>query len=95
MQNLKRVDVDSAVAFEAEAAFAPTLPPMKLSLADGPQAQAASPALALQQRLLNELNAEAADDDGVRWSPRATLLFCIGASACLWGVIALAIAAFR
>jgi hypothetical protein len=95
MQNVMRVDVNSALAYEPETAFAPTLPPSPLSLADGSQGDVASPALALQQRLLDELNAEAADDDGVRWSPRATLLFCTAVSAGLWGVIALAITAFR
>lgn len=95
MQNLKRVDVDAASAYAPESSFAPTIPPTALGLVNGSQAQVASPALALQQRLLDELNAEAALDDGRRWSPRAMLLFCSAASLGLWGVIALAVAAFR
>ena len=94
MQNLKRVDVDAASAYAPESSFAATIPPT-VGLINGSQAQVASPALALQQRLLDELNAEAVDDDGRRWSPRAMLLFCSAASLGLWGVIALAVAAFR
>jgi hypothetical protein len=55
-----------------------------------------SPALALQERLAAQLAAQpVADDDGKRWSPRATLSLAGGASLLIWGAVALAIAALR
>jgi hypothetical protein len=95
MQNLKRVDYESADAFGPVSSFAPTLPPTPFALADGSQAAAPSPALALQQRLLEELAAEAADDDGVRWSPRTTMLFAGAVSLGLWGLLAGVVALFH
>ena len=96
MQNLKRIDIETLEPFEAQVTIPPRAGP-SLGLADGATAEISSPALALQQRLLDQLNAEAeADaDDGRRWSPRATMLFCGAASLGVWGVIALAVAAFR
>ena len=92
MQNLKRIDLDepSAVGPESETQLSPAL-----GLADGSHSDIPSPARALQQRLLDEMNAEALDDDGRRWAPRTTLLVCSAASLALWGAIALGIAAFR
>jgi hypothetical protein len=94
MQNLKRIDVAPLETLETQAPATPR-PSTQVGLADGSQADIPSPALALQQRLLEQLNAEAAEDDGHRWSPRATMLFCGAVSLAAWGAIALAIAAFR
>jgi hypothetical protein len=54
-----------------------------------------SPALALQGRLASQLAAQRSDDDGKRWSPRASLGLAGGASVLIWGAIALAISALR
>jgi hypothetical protein len=94
MQPLKRSDSVPAELFEPKAAEESPASP-SLGVANGSQPKVPSPALALQQRLLDQLNAEDFDDDGEKWSPRATLLFCSAASLVLWGAIALAVAAFR
>ncbi|HEX4181219.1 MAG TPA: hypothetical protein VHY32_10550 [Caulobacteraceae bacterium] len=94
MQTLKQIDATSLEPFQPQVYPAPRSAP-SVGLADGSESDIPSPALALQQRLLNELNAEADIDDGVRWSPRATMLFCGAGSLAAWGVIALAIAAFH
>ncbi len=94
MQNLKRIDVDSAdlVGSGSQPNLAPTL-----GLVDHSHSEVASPARVLQQRLMDHLNAEGVDidDDGRRWAPRTTLLFCGGVSLALWGAIAVGIAAFH
>jgi hypothetical protein len=94
MQNLKTIDVTLPEAFEREIVFDPR-PTPSLGLAKDSLAEVPSPALALQQRLFAELTAEDADDDGQRWSPRATMMFCGAVSLTLWGAIALAISAFH
>lgn len=94
MQNLKRIDVDSLEVFSPESDTQLTFAPV-LGLAGGAHAEVSSPARILQQRLLEEMQAEAADDDGVRWSPRRTLLFSVAASMSLWAVIALGVAALH
>jgi hypothetical protein len=94
MQPLKRSESTPAETFEPQAAEE-SQASRNLGVANGSQSEVPSPALALQQRLLDELNAEGFDDDGERWSPRATLLFCSAASLVLWGAIALGVAAFR
>ncbi|HEX4181988.1 MAG TPA: hypothetical protein VHY34_01885 [Caulobacteraceae bacterium] len=93
MQPLKRSDSTPAEMFEPKAAEE-SQASRNLGVANGSQSEVPSPALALQQRLLDQLNAEEFDD-GERWSPRATLLFCSAASLVLWGAIALGVAAFR
>ena len=96
MQTLRKFDVDAfdEVAYEADPAPAAQVIG-SLALAGDAHAGVASPARVLQQRLLEELAAEADDDDGVRWAPRTTLLFCGGVSFALWGLIALGFAAFH
>lgn len=96
MQNLKRIEIDSADLVELEPEVQPS-PAPKLGLVDGSYLEVASPARVLQQRLVDHLNAEGVDldDDGRRWAPRTTLLFCGGVSLALWGAIALGIAAFH
>jgi hypothetical protein len=91
MQNLKRIEVDSLEVFSPESDAQLTFPPV-LGLAGGAHADVSSPARILQQRLLEEMQAEAAEDDGQRWSPRMTLLFCSGVSMAIWGVVALGVA---
>jgi len=96
MQNLKRIDADSVDQvgpdFETQTNLAPPL-----GLVDNSHSEVASPARVLQQRLVDHLNAEGVDleDDGRRWAPRTTLLFCGGVSLALWGAIAVGIAAFH
>jgi hypothetical protein len=94
MPNLKKADVGAPDAFGSESDTQLHLSPT-LGLADGSHADIPSPARVLQQRLLDDLNTEAGEDDGRRWAPRTTLLVASGASLALWGVIALAIAAFH
>jgi hypothetical protein len=94
MQNLKTIDA-LPEAFDREIVFDPRPAPPALGLAQDTLAEVPSPALALQQRLFAELTAEDADDDGRRWSPRATMMFCGAVSLTLWGAIALAISAFH
>ena len=96
MQNLKRVQIDPVDLVELESEVRPS-PAPKLGLVDGSYLEVASPARVLQQRLVDHLNAEGVDidDDGRRWAPRTTLLFCGGISLALWGAIAVGIAAFH
>jgi len=96
MQNLKRIEVDSADLVEPESDVQRS-PAPTLGLVDLSHFEVASPARVLQQRLVDHLNAEGVDidDDGRRWAPRTTLLFCGVISLALWGVIAVAIAAFH
>jgi hypothetical protein len=96
MQNLQRIDVDSARLIDPESDTLLNLKPT-LGLAGGAHAEIPSPARVLQQRLIDHLDAEGVDldDDGRRWAPRTTLLFCGGVSLALWGAIALGIAAFH
>lgn len=94
MQTLKRFDIDVLDPVEPAADAQPIFTP-PVALADAFRPDVPSPARALQQRLLDEMKAEAMDDDGVRWAPRTTLLFCGGVSLALWGVIALGVAAFH
>jgi len=94
MQTLKRVDVAAPETFEGEPGLEPRSARM-LGLAQDASRDVPSPALALQQRLFEELTADEADDDGRRWSPRATMLFCGVVSLTLWGAIALAASAFH
>jgi len=58
-------------------------------------ANVTSPARALQERLAEEWRPVETNDDGRRWSPRATLALSGGISLLLWGAIGLAIAAVR
>jgi hypothetical protein len=92
MQTLRKIDVE---AFDRIGPEADTQLQLPLAVVGDSHAEIPSPARALQQRLLEDLAAEAGDDDGRRWAPRTTLLFCGGISLALWGAIALAIAAFR
>jgi len=96
MQNLKRIEVDSVDLVEPESETQLS-PAPALGLVDGSHFEVASPARVLQQRLVDHLNAEGVDidDDGRRWAPRTTLLFCGGISLALWGAIAVGIAAFH
>jgi hypothetical protein len=96
MQNLKRIDVDSADLAGSESEAQVNLAPA-LGLVDNSHSEVASPARVLQQRLIDHLSAEGVDldDDGRRWAPRTTLLFCGGVSLALWGAIAVGIAAFH
>jgi len=96
MQNLKKVDAGSPDPADSESETLLSLSPT-LGLADGSHSDIPSPARALQQRLLDDLTAEGVDldDDGRRWAPRTTLLFCGGVSLALWGAVAFGIAAFR
>ncbi len=96
MQTLRKIDTDAPLPSGPESETQLQLQPAPaMGLADASHADIPSPARALQQRLLEQMNAEAMDDDGVRWAPRTTLLVTSGASLALWGVIALAVAAFR
>ena len=92
MQTLRKFDLDAFDDLPREADIPAVAP---LTLAGEAHAEVLSPARVLQQRLLEELAAEAGDDDGKRWAPRTTLLFCGGVSFALWGLIALGFAAFR
>jgi hypothetical protein len=94
MQTLRKFDVDALDPREPDGDTLLNLKPI-LGLAGDAHAEALSPARVLQQRLLAEMAAEAEDDDGVRWSPRATMLFVCGVSLALWGAIALVVAAFH
>jgi hypothetical protein len=92
MRNLRKIDAADVLGPETEVQPNPSA---VLGLADGSQAEVASPARTLQQRLADDLQAEADGDDGTRWAPRTTLFFSVGASLTVWAVIALGIAAFR
>ena len=94
MQNLKKADATSPYEVGSETQL-DLRPAPALGLADGSQPDVPSPARTLQQRLADDLTAEAADGDGVRWAPRTTLLFSIGASLAIWVAVAVGIAAFR
>lgn len=92
MQTLRKIDVE---AFDRIGSEADTQLQLPLTVVGASHADIPSPARALQQRLLEDLAAEAGDDDGQRWAPRTTLLFCGGVSLALWGVVALGIALFH
>jgi hypothetical protein len=70
-------------------------PSPPIGLADESSLDIPSPARVLQQRLIDDLNDEAIEDDGRRWAPGVTLLFCAGVSLVLWGAIAGVIFALR
>ena len=94
MRNLRKIDDGAADLFGADAETQPNPSPV-LGLANGSQTEVPSPARTLQQRLVDDLNTEADNDDGSRWAPRTTLFFSVGASLTIWAVIALGVAAFR
>jgi hypothetical protein len=94
MQNIRKVDIEAPEELGPDSETQLMLP-LPVGLADGSEAEVPSPARTLQQRLIEDLAAEAEGDDGYRWAPRTTLLFSVGASLALWAAIAVGIAVFR
>jgi hypothetical protein len=83
MQGLNKSAAALPDAIEVERGRWPR-PSPPIGLADESSPGAPSPARALQQRLIDDLNDAAIEDDGRRWAPGVTLLVCAGVSMGLW-----------